>query len=89
MINHPIIAKFSTYEVRDLVFRSKRKLKDPGHAVFESLITHCTKLYNEVKSIAGYKNAWTHDGQVMTIQSLKSLWNRFPLLFYAAFFIQS
>ena len=67
MINRPIIAKFATYEVRDLVFKSKRKLKDSGHAIFESLTTRNTKLYNEVKSIAGYKNAWTHDGKVMTI----------------------
>ena len=57
MTNRPIIAKFATYEVRDLVFRHKRKLKDSGHAVFESLTTRNTKLYNEVKSIAGYKNA--------------------------------
>ena len=69
MTNRPIIAKFATYEVRDLVFRSKRKLKDSGHAVFESLTTRNTKLYDEVKSIAGYKNAWTHDRKVMTIDN--------------------
>ena len=57
MISRLIIAKFTTYEVRDLVFRYKRKLKDSGHAVFESLTTRNAKLYNEVRSIAGYKNA--------------------------------
>ena len=65
VINCPIIVKFATYEVRDLVFRSKRKLKDS--AVFESLTTRNTKLYNKAKSIAGYKNVWTHDGKVITI----------------------
>ena len=69
MTNRPVTAKFVTYEVRDLVFRSKRKLKNSGHAVFESLTTRNTKLYNEIKSIAGYKNAWTHDGKAMTIDN--------------------
>ena len=55
MTNRPIIAKFATYEVRDLVFRSKRKLKDSTHAVFESLTTRNNKLYNEVKSYLATK----------------------------------
>ena len=67
MMNRPIIAKFATYEVRDLVFRSKRKLKDSGNAVFESLTTRNTKWYSEFRFIAGYRNAWTHVGEVMTI----------------------
>ena len=35
--------------------------------LYLSLTTRGTKLYDEVKSIAGYKNAWTHDGKEMAI----------------------
>ena len=60
VIHRPIIIQFSTYRVRQQVFSSKKKLKGTDFAIFENLTKRNADLYKEVKTVAGYKNVWTH-----------------------------
>ena len=53
----PIIVKFRSYRMRKAVFTTKRKLKDSGISVTESLPKQRMKLLNEVQKVVGEGNS--------------------------------
>ena len=60
----PIIIKFSRYNVRHLVFKSKKNLKGKGVAITESLTNRCMEALTKAKEEDGFNNAWSIDGKI-------------------------
>ena len=58
----PIIAKFVSYRDRQMVFNSKKLLKESGFVITESLTKNRMSLLNEGRKTVGSKNIWTLDG---------------------------
>lgn len=63
----PIIVKFARYNIRNEVFRSKRKLKATGITITESLTSRRLQLLKEVQGLEQVKSAWTSDGRVVCL----------------------
>ena len=59
----PIIAKFVSYRDRQVVFNSKKLLKESGFVITESLTKKRMSLLNEGRKTVGSKNIWTLDGR--------------------------
>ena len=57
----PIIAKFSTCNVHDKVFKNKKKLKGKGYSIAESLTAMRMKKLTEACNSFGFINVWTQD----------------------------
>ena len=60
----PIIAKFVSYRDRQVVFNSKKLLKESGFVITESLTKKRMSLLNEGRKTVGSKNIWTLDGRI-------------------------
>ena len=60
----PIIIKFSRYNVRHLVFKSKKKLKEKGVAITESLTKRRMEALTKAKEEHGFNNVWSIDGMI-------------------------
>ena len=60
----PIIAKLVSYRDRQVVFNSKRLLKESGFVITESLTKKRMSLLNEGRKTVGSKNIWTLDGHI-------------------------
>ena len=60
----PIIAKFVSYRDRQVVFNSKKLLKESGFVITESLTKKRMSLLNEKRKTVGSKNIWTLDGRI-------------------------
>ena len=56
-----IIVKFSRYNVRDKVFKNKKKLKGKGYLVTESLTVLRIKRHTEARNSFGFTNVWTQE----------------------------
>jgi hypothetical protein len=69
----PIIVKFVSYQTREAVWRGKRKLKNSGLLVTESLTRTRSELLSLVQTIVGPKNCWTQDGAIVAIQNEKKI----------------
>ena len=54
-----IIVKFSRYNVRDKVFKNKKKINGKGYSITESLTALRMKNVAEVRNILGFTNVWT------------------------------
>ena len=55
----PVILKFCSYRFRKAVFTTKRKLKESGVSVTESLTKQRMKLLNEAQKVVSEGNSWT------------------------------
>jgi len=63
----PIIVKFMSYNIRSWVFRAKRKLKNTGISITESLTKYRQDLYSSIQSHPAVKAAWTLDGRIICL----------------------
>ena len=63
----PITIKFSRYNVRNLVFKSKKKLKGTGVAITESLTKRRMEALTQAKEEHGFNNAWSIDGKILNV----------------------
>ena len=61
----PIIVKFSRYNVRDKVFKNKKKNKGKGYSITESLAAMRMKKLTEARNSFGFTNVWTQDGKIL------------------------
>ena len=62
----PIIVKFARYNVRSSVFRAKRKFKNSGMLLTDSLTRRRIGILNEARDRYGKTNVWTMDGEIFT-----------------------
>lgn len=67
----PIIAKFARYNTRAVVFREKRKFKDTGMMLTESLTKRRVAILNAARDKHGKTNVWTSDGEILTSKDKK------------------
>ena len=63
----PIICKFASYRTRSSVFYIKKKFKDTGISVTESLSEERLALLNRCKVRYGKFNCWTKDANIYVI----------------------
>ena len=61
-----IIVKFARYNVRATVFRAKRKFKNSGMLLTDSLTRRRIQILNEARVRYGKMNVWTTDGEIFT-----------------------
>ena len=61
----PIIIKFTRYNVRNRIYRNKKKLKGKGISITESLTVIRMKHLNAARETHEFKNVWTQDGRIM------------------------
>ena len=61
----PIIVKLTRYNTRKKVFASKRKLKETGVSITESLTAKRTEQLNKAREEHGFTNVWTTDGKII------------------------
>lgn len=61
----PIIVKFVSYFHRRLVFSNKKKLKNTGIHITESLTQTNHNILTEARNIYSMNNVWTLDGRIM------------------------
>ena len=61
-----IIVKFARYNVRATVFRAKRKFKNSGMLLTDSLTRRRIEILNEARERYGRMNVWTTDGEIFT-----------------------
>lgn len=64
--HRPIIVKFARYNVRSSVFRVKKKFKDTGILLTDSLTRKRVQILNEAREKYGNTNVWTMDGEIFT-----------------------
>ena len=61
----PITVKFARYNVRGWVFCEKRKLKDKGKTITESLTTKRIRQLKDTRQKYGFNNVWSYDGKIL------------------------
>lgn len=61
----PIIIKFARYNCRRRVYHNKKKLKDSGMSITESLTNFRLSKLNEARAHHGFRNVWSVDGRIM------------------------
>jgi len=62
-----IIIRFVAYRDRDVIWRAKRKLKNTGILLTESLTAKRLKLLQQVKERYGQRNSWSLDGRIFVL----------------------
>lgn len=60
----PVSVSFVSRRVRDLVFKSKKQLKNSGIFISECLVKENLLLYKKVCSELGVKQCWTWNGRI-------------------------
>ena len=55
----PVIVKFALYNIREKVFKSKKKLKGKNFSITENLTGYRMNILNEAREKFGFKNVWT------------------------------
>ena len=63
--SRPIIIKFARYNIRNRVFKNKKKLKDTGISITESLTQKRMQMLTKAKNKFLFKNVWTQDGKIL------------------------
>ena len=61
----PVIVKFSRYNIREKVFKSKEKLRGKNISITENLTGYRMSILNEAREKFGFKNVWTYDGRIL------------------------
>lgn len=67
--NRPLIVKFTSYAIRDSVFKNKKKLKGKNYSITESLTQKRLKLLKQAAETHGKRNVWTMDGKIVILGS--------------------
>ena len=76
--SRPIIIKFARYNIRNIVFKKKKKLKDTGVSITESLTQKRMQMLTKARNEFLFKNVWTQDGKmfIMFNTSFGNIFNR-------------
>ena len=61
----PIIIKFASYNIKNRVFKHKKKLKDTGISITMSLTQKRMQTLTKTKNEFLFKNVWTQDGKIL------------------------
>ena len=63
--SRPIIIKFARYNIRNRVLKNKKKLKDTGVSITESLTQKRMQMLTKARDEFLFKNVWTQDGKIL------------------------
>ena len=63
--SRPIIIKFARYNIRNGVFKNKKKLKDTSISITESLTQKRIQMLTKARNKFLFKNVWTQDGKLL------------------------
>lgn len=63
----PILIKFTKYNVRNIIWTNKSKLKGTGIIVNEFLTPTRLQLIKNAKNVFGNKNVWTQEGRIIIL----------------------
>ena len=63
--SRPIIIKFARYNIRNRVFKNKKKLKDTGSSITENLTQKRMQMLTKARNEFLFKNLWTQDGKML------------------------
>ena len=61
----PIIVKFTRYNVRNKIFKSKKKLKGKTVSITEGLTKRRVVELKKAREMHGFKNVWSQDGKIL------------------------
>ena len=61
----PIIVEFVRYNDRHKAYSNRKKLKDSGISIIESLTAYRMGQLNKAQDEHGFRNVWTHDGKIL------------------------
>ena len=61
----PVIVKFKRDNIREKVFKSKKKLKGKNISITKDLTGYRMSVVNEARELLGFKNVWTYDGLIL------------------------
>ena len=64
-VPRPIIVKFTRYNVRNKIFKSKKKLKGKTVCITESLTKRRVVELKKARKMRGFKNVWSHNGKIL------------------------
>ena len=63
--SRPVIFKFARCNIRNKVFKNKKKLKDTGVSITESLTQKRMQMLTKARNEFLFKNVWTQDGKIL------------------------
>ena len=63
--SRPIVIKFARYNIRNRVLKNKKKLKDTGVSITESLTQKRMQMLTKARNEFLFKNVWTQDGKIL------------------------
>ena len=62
----PVIVKFARYNIREKVFKSKKKQNSKVKTLaLQSLSRYRMSVLNEAREKYGFKNVWTYNGRIL------------------------
>ena len=64
-VPRPIIVKFTRYNVRNRIFKTKKKLKGKTVSITESLTKRRVVELKKAREMHGFKNVWSQDGKIL------------------------
>ena len=64
-VPRPIIVKFTRYNVRNRVFKTKKKLKGKAVSITESLTKIRVVELKKAREMYGFNNVWSQDGKIL------------------------
>ena len=64
----PIIVRFCSFRKRQIVFKEKKKIKDKGITITESLTKSRYDLFKAAVTKYGRGQVWTNEGRITTKQ---------------------
>ena len=60
-----IIIKFARYNIRNRVFKNKKKLRDTAISITESLTRKRMQMLTKARNEFLFKNVWTQEGKIL------------------------
>ena len=64
-VSRPIIVKFTRYNVRNRIFKTKKKLKGKTVSITESLTKRRVVELKKAREMYGFNNVWSQDGKIL------------------------
>ena len=63
--SRPIIIKFARDNIRNRVFKNRKKLKETGISITESLTQKQMQMLTKARNEFLFKKVWTYDGNIL------------------------
>ena len=64
-VPRPIIVKFTRYNVRNRIFKTKKKLKGKTVSITESVTKRRVAELKKAREMYGFKDVWSQDGKIL------------------------